>query len=165
MRANLINRLQSAAREDKLLYVGQRFVRTSSSTVSEQPVMDGSHKLAPCKRDWFDPGRAGSMGGLAKLDTPPVGLAERWIRSAHPASVRARRQEVLQSSMTFHITAGLWLEDTQVKISQALTVTETEVEPFTSMPRDPTIKSKVRETMANNADIRLGDAATIKKGE
>jgi ectoine hydrolase len=58
----------------------------------------------------------------------------------HTMSLRPGDKSVLQANMTFHLIAGIWMEDWGIEISECFRVTESAAEPFANVPRDLVVK-------------------------
>jgi Xaa-Pro dipeptidase len=67
-----------------------------------------------------------------------IGYPPDW--GEHTASLRQGDRTVLGPNMTFHMIAGIWLEDFGVEISEAIRVTEKGSETLASFPRDLLVK-------------------------
>jgi len=59
----------------------------------------------------------------------------------HTMSLRPGDKSVLQPNMTFHLIAGIWMEDWGIEISECFRVTERGAETFCNFPRDLVVKS------------------------
>jgi len=58
----------------------------------------------------------------------------------HTMSLRPGDKSVLQANMTFHLIAGIWMDDWGIEISECFRVTESAAEPFANVPRDLIVK-------------------------
>jgi ectoine hydrolase len=58
----------------------------------------------------------------------------------HTMSLRPGDKTVLQANMTFHLIAGLWMDDWGLEISECFRVSEGEAEPFAQVPRGLVVK-------------------------
>src|SRR5262249_53671875 len=54
----------------------------------------------------------------------------------HTMSLRPGDKTELRPNMTFHLIAGIWMEDWGIEISECFRVTETGAEAFCNFPRD-----------------------------
>jgi len=59
----------------------------------------------------------------------------------HTMSLRPGDKSVLEPNMTFHLIAGIWMEDWGIEISECFQVTPHGAAPFCKMPRELVVKA------------------------